>query len=140
MGEFVFFWKPPSAFDQWSPCAFEVNGVLYNCTEQFMMAGKARLFGDDATLSQILAEYHPRKQKSLGQKVRGFDDDVWKRERLEIVAAGNRAKFQQNADLCERLLATGNRQLVEASPQDSIWGIGVGAEDAQKLDPSKWPG
>jgi len=136
----VFFWKPPSAFDQWSPCRFEVDGFVYNCAEQFMMAEKAKLFDDGECRSRILAELHPLKQKHLGQKVRGFCDMVWERERLSIVIAGNRAKFMQNTELRTRLLATGQRQLVEASPQDGIWGIGLGVAEAQSIDPGQWPG
>jgi len=141
--EYVFFWKPSSAFDQWSPCRFEVHGQLYNCAEQYMMSEKARLFGDTATVEGILAEMHPLKQKNMASArgtLKGFDQKVWDRECSRIVREGNLAKYQQNPELLEALLATGDKTLVEASPKDDIWGIGVGIEEAKKRKPKDWPG
>merc|ERR1719215_2497412 len=99
------------------------------------MAEKARLFGDNEMRSRTLAEYHPLEQKKLGQKVRQFDDQVWDAHRLAIVTAGNRAKFQQNPELRDILLATGTKRLAEASPIDRIWGIGMSADEASAVDP-----
>lgn len=137
---YVFFWKPPSPFDQWTPCKFEAEGVVYNCAEQWMMAEKARLFGDTEVRRQILNEYHPRKQKQLGQRVRGFNHALWDSHRFDIVLTGNRLKFQQNFELLSQLRATSDKILVEASPQDRIWGIGLDAENAQRTPQEKWPG
>eukprot|EP00931_Biecheleriopsis_adriatica_P049339 TRINITY_DN28540_c0_g1_i1.p1 TRINITY_DN28540_c0_g1~~TRINITY_DN28540_c0_g1_i1.p1 ORF type:complete len:193 (-),score=48.56 TRINITY_DN28540_c0_g1_i1:401-979(-) len=139
----VFFWKPRSAFDQWTPCKFEVDGILYNCAEQYMMAEKARLFGDERTRQAILKEFHPLKQKNLASAkgtLTGFDQAVWDQECYGIVLKGNMAKYSQNLDLQDALLMTGEKQLVEASPQDSIWGIGLGMADAQATSSAKWPG
>ena len=72
----VLFWHPPSVFSQWTPSPFIVDMVEYNCAEQFMMASKARLFGDDTALSAILASDDPREQKRLGRQVRHFDPEL----------------------------------------------------------------
>ena len=105
-----------------------------------MMHGKAVLFDDAEVAAQILAADHPRTHKALGRKVRGFDDRVWKREREGIVLAGNRAKLTQDAALRAALLATAGTTLVEASPRDTIWGIGLAATDPRAQDPTTWRG
>ncbi|MCY0987772.1 NADAR family protein [Nannocystis sp. ILAH1] len=136
----VLFWQPPAAFGQWTPSRFEVDGVTYGCAEQFMMAEKARLFGDEATRAKILATDSPRQHKALGREVAGFVQAVWDRECLEIVVRGNRAKFTQNPDLRAALLATGDKLLVEASPLDRLWGVGLRADDPRIHDPGQWRG
>jgi ribA/ribD-fused uncharacterized protein len=105
-----------------------------------MMHGKALLFDDQEVAAQILAADHPRQHKALGRKVKRFDDAAWKREREAIVRAGNRAKFTQNAELRELLFATQGTTLVEASPYDKIWGIGLAASDPRAQDPAQWKG
>lgn len=137
---FTFFWRAESPFSQWHPSVFVVDGVRYVTAEQYMMAGKARLFGDDEVLAQVLATPSPREQKALGQKVRNFNDSVWNRERERIVYNGNRAKFTQNAGMLKALIATAGTELVEASPMDRIWGVGLGAEDPRIADPANWRG
>lgn len=142
--QFSFFWQGP--FSQWHKCKFTVNGVDYNCTEQFMMAQKAILFKDDDILEDIMAETDPRAQKKLGRKIRGFEKDLWDKHRYTIVLAGNLAKFTQNEDLKKILMDTELRTLVEASPLDKIWGIGLAeyTEDGYAVDDvydrSKWKG
>jgi ribA/ribD-fused uncharacterized protein len=137
---FTFFWRDDSPFSQWYPCAFTVEGVRYTCAEQYMMAGKARLFGDTHVLEQLLRSSHPKQQKALGRKVAPFDAARWEQERERIVHEGNHAKFTQNRALLDALLATAGTELVEASPLDRIWGVGLGAEDPRILDPRKWRG
>jgi ribA/ribD-fused uncharacterized protein len=137
---FTFFWRQGSPFSQWHPSGFMVEGVRYVCAEQYMMAGKARLFGDAEVLAEILKATSPKTHKALGRKVRGFDAAVWERERERIVYEGSRAKFTQNAELLRALLATAGTELVEASPMDRIWGVGLGEEDPRIQDPAKWRG
>lgn len=133
--------RPTDAcFSQWWQSDFTVDGVTYRTAEQWMMAGKARLFGDDAVLAEILATHDPAKVKALGRKVRGFDDATWKQHRLALVTEGNVAKFSQDAALRAHLLSTGDAVLVEASPLDRIWGIGVGPDHPDVSDPSRWRG
>jgi ribA/ribD-fused uncharacterized protein len=139
MSEYTFFFTEASPFSQWFRCSFTVDGNTFNCAEQFMMHGKAVLFADSEVADKILAADHPREHKALGRKVRGFDDKVWKRERETIVMAGNRAKFSQNPELRELLLAA-KGTLVEASPYDKIWGIGLAASDPRAQDRTQWKG
>ncbi|CAN5882841.1 hypothetical protein BH11MYX2_BH11MYX2_15910 [soil metagenome] len=140
MSSFTFFFTEAHPFSQWYPCAFTVGGRTFSCAEQFMMHGKALLFGDAETAEKILAAGHPKQHKALGRKVTPFDDVTWKSERVAIVKAGSHAKYTQNPELLEKLLATKGTMLVEASPFDRIWGIGLSAKDPRALDPAQWRG
>lgn len=134
------FFTESSPFSQWYRCAFTVDGQSFNCAEQFMMFGKATLFDDAETAARILAADHPRDHKALGRKVKRFDDALWRRERERIVRAGNRAKFTQDPALLAQLASTRGTTLVEASPYDRIWGIGLAATDPRAHDPNQWRG
>ncbi len=125
---------------QWWPCTFTVDGVDYASAEHWMMAGKARLFGDEGALARILAARSPAEAKKLGRLVRGFDDELWTGRRFGLVVAGNVAKFGQDPARREFLLGTANRVLVEASPRDRVWGIGLGAANEKATDPAQWRG
>ena len=136
--DYVLFWGGwPS---QWHPADFTVGGVRYNCCEQFMMAEKARVFGDDAALAQIVKTRNPRQQKAVGRTVRGFDAGVWNDICRGIVFTGNLARFCQDEAARRELLATGDRTIVEASPTDRIWGIGLAQDDPRALHPAQWRG
>ena len=137
---FTFFFTEASPFSQWYRCTFTASELTFNCAEQYMMYAKALRFDDDDTAAAIMAADHPREHKALGRKVKGFDDTIWKRERLNIVKAGNRAKFTQNPELLRLLLETAGTTLVEASPYDKIWGIGLAATDPRAQDPATWKG
>jgi ribA/ribD-fused uncharacterized protein len=147
--KFVFFWghTPPkhdgvdkSCFSQWWMSPFVVEGIEYSCVEQFMMAEKARLFGDDEMLDAILKAKHPKEMKAYGRAVRNFENDTWDKKCYDIVKRGNIAKFSQNPQLGEYLKSTKNRILVEASPQDRIWGIGMSQSNPDAENPVKWRG
>ena len=149
MNDFLFFWGyqvrddgqlGPSCLSQWWPAEFTVDGLPYPTAEHYMMAEKARLFGDDEVLERVLQAAEPSQAKALGRKVSGFDSTRWEARRLEIVIAGNLAKFGQHADLRAYLLGTSPKRLVEASPVDRIWGIGLAADDPRASDPSQWQG
>jgi ribA/ribD-fused uncharacterized protein len=119
---------------------FTLNGVEYNCSEQMMMAEKAKLFGDNEILEEIMKPIHPKAQKALGRKIKNFNENVWNKHARPIVYIGNEAKFLQNPDLLVKLLKTKGTTLVEASPYDSIWGIGLAVEDPLALDRATWRG
>jgi ribA/ribD-fused uncharacterized protein len=104
------------------------------------MAEKARLFGDEAIRAKILASASPRDHKALGRKVSGFVAETWDRSCLDIVVRGNMAKFSQNPAMKAALLATGDKLLVEASPLDTIWGVGLRADDPRVHDRATWRG
>jgi len=129
-----------SCLSQWWPARFCVEGVTYPTAEHFMMAEKARLFGDESTRARILTTRHPKTAKELGREVRHFKQNVWHKERFHIVVRGNLAKFEQNRDLGAYLLSTGDKVLVEASPYDDIWGIGLAADDQRAKNPAQWRG
>ena len=129
-----------SCLSQWWPAKFTVGGVTYATAEHWMMAGKARLFGDEKTARQIVAATHPDQAKKLGRQVQGFDEETWRQHRRQLVVDGNHAKFSQHADLLEFLLGTGSRVLVEASPVDRVWGIGLAADDERADNPRQWRG
>lgn len=125
---------------QWHPSRFEVDGVTYNCAEQFMMYRKAILFGDAAMAARILRAAKARDQKQMGANVVGFVEESWHRHRIEIVTTGNLAKFSQNQGLNKRLQQTGDAILAEANPRDAIWGIALAADDPCAQDPAQWQG
>ena len=125
---------------QWYPCEFEAEGTKYTSAEQYMMAEKARLFGDEEIRAQILKTSDPAICKKLGRKVRNFNQEKWNKNRENIARKGNFYKFSQNAKLREFLLSTGDKILAEASPRDRIWGIGMGKSNPDALDPAKWRG
>lgn len=129
-----------ACFSQWWASPFTVEGVRYETAEQYMMAAKARLFGDDAALRQILAEADPSQVKALGRAVTPFDGAAWAAARFDAVTAGSIAKFTATSALREYLLATGDAVLVEAAPRDQIWGIGLGRENPRVLQPAQWRG
>ncbi|MEU5957743.1 NADAR family protein [Streptomyces sp. NPDC047525] len=129
-----------SCLSQWWPAPFTVDGVEYGTAEHWMMASKARLFADPEAEATILAARTPAEAKNAGRLVRGFDEAVWDRERFGIVVEGSVHKFASTEPLRSFLLGTGSRVLVEASPMDRIWGIGLAADDERAQDPEKWRG
>lgn len=146
--EIIFFWGhtpnpkkiTKSCFSQWYDVYLEINGIQYHTTEQYMMASKAHLFGDEDTLNEIMNATTPFEYKKLGRKVKGFEPSLWDEKKLDIVVEGNKAKFGQNPELKEFLLSTDDAILVEASPYDTIWGIGMDKETALNSKVEDWKG
>ncbi len=129
-----------SCLSQWWPSPFVVDGFTYATAEHWMMAEKARLFGDAEAERRALAAAHPSQAKKAGRLVRGFDEETWQRERFRIVVEGSVHKFGSAPELTGFLLGTGDRVLVEASPVDRVWGIGLAADDEAAADPERWRG
>ena len=130
-----------SCFSQWwNGHRFTENKVVYPTAEHYMMAGKAKLFGDNEHLTKILQCKSPAEAKKLGRMVRNFDPATWEQHRCEIVIKGNYLKFSQHPDIQEFLLNTQNRVIVEASPRDRIWGIGMGRYNENVERPENWRG
>ncbi|KQX13030.1 NADAR family protein [Flavobacterium sp. Root420] len=147
--KFLFFWghQPnkdgsisKTCFSQWWLSSFEVEGITYKTAEHWMMAKKAALFNDNEVLEKIIESNSPAEAKKLGREVKNYDDKLWLANRFEIVKQGNYHKFSQNADLKEFLINTNDRVLVEASPVDPIWGIGMASDDKDVMNPEKWKG
>ena len=129
-----------ACLSQWWEADFVAAGVTYRSTEHWMMAEKARLFGDDAALAKILAARSPAEAKKLGREIAAFVPEVWESHKVEIVKAGNLHKFRQHKNLAQFLMATNDRVLVEASPVDTIWGIGLAADSPDAEKPERWLG
>lgn len=129
-----------SCFSQWWPAAFTVDGVTYPTAEHYMMTGKARLFNDTEMAASIPHAKTPAEAKALGRKVKGYDNALWAEHCMAIVIAGNTAKFSQHPELGDWLRKTGHKVLVEASPVDPIWGIGLAQSDPLAQHPSTWAG
>jgi len=147
--DYLFFWGhqeneqgkiTASCLSQWWPSKFNVEGVEYYTAEHWMMAQKAQLFGDKKMKEKILQAETPLEAKNRGRKVRNFDPQVWENNRFEIVCKGNFHKFQQHEKLRAFLLSTEQRVLVEASPLDTIWGIGLSKNNERATDPKQWRG
>ena len=146
--DYLYFWKAtkeaggvgPGCFSQWWPSPFRIGEQEYPTAEHFMMYSKANLFGDEEIAKQILETESPKEVKSLGRQVRDFDSDLWREHRFAVVLRGNLAKFSQNPELKEYIFTTGESIIVEASPTDTIWGIGLTEEQARTVSPDGWKG
>lgn len=146
---FLYFWghRPrsdgvlgPSCLSQWWPAPFEIDGQRYATAEHYMMWRKAMLFGDARAAAAVLADPDPATAKAVGRTVAGFDGAVWDVHRFAAVVDGNLAKFSAEPALRDYLLGTGAQVIVEASPVDPIWGIGLAANHPDAGTPSRWPG
>jgi len=137
----VMFWRPPS-FGNWTICPFEMHNHKFNCAEQAMMWCKAQLFGDEEIAKVILATLDPKEHKDLRRKVQGFVQSIWDEKCLGIMTDVLMHKFSQNQDYAVELLKTGSKVLVECSPMDKIWGIGMNAKQFIKIgeDVTKYKG
>ena len=135
--KYTFFYK--SKLSQWHIVDFVVDGIKYNCCEQYMMASKAKLFNDKETLAKIMAATHPREHQNLGRIVNGYNQETWDKNKYSIVRNGNYHRFKQNKQDLEWLLAT-EGTLVEASPIDKIWGVGLSADNPLIKDEKNWLG
>lgn len=146
--EYLFFWghqKPKngvskSCFSQWYESPFSDDGVQYKTAEHYMMAEKAKLFNDEQILSKILNANKPIEVKKLGRKIQNFKEDTWLKHRFDIVRKANLLKFDQNSKFKDFLLNTNNKVLVEASPVDNVWGIGMASDNPLVQDPQNWKG
>ena len=147
--EFVFFWghRPSkngqiskSCFSQWWSVEFTIDGIIYHSAEQYMMAMKAKLFEDKDILEKILMCKTPIEAKKLGRKVKGFDLKQWAQQSYDIVKKGKYYKFKQNKPLLDFLLKTSPKVIVEASPVDPIWGIGLAEDHKDVHNPTLWKG
>lgn len=137
-GPFALFWG--GLFSNWYKAPFIIEDIKYNCVEQYMMAQKAILFKDATSLQLIMNTSDPEKQKALGRKVLNYNDTIWRTHKYPVVAKACFAKFDQNFDIQQVLLATNPLIIVEASPYDAQWGIGLGADHPDVINPGLWKG
>lgn len=136
--KYYFFWKGP--LSQWKVSFFKEDGITYNCAEQYMMYKKALLFNDEETAKAIMNTPVPKEHQELGRQVKNFNQEVWNEHARDIVYQANILKFSQSPLLLKQLLATGDKILVEASPFDAIWGIGLDEDQAVRTPDTEWKG
>lgn len=135
---FVFFWS--GYLSQWFKSPFEEEGVKFNTCEQYMMYWKAKYFKDDDIAQLILEAKTPKEQKLLGRQIKNFDSDEWNKVCKLIVYNGNYLKFSPSFKYYRKFLDTAPKELVEASPYDKIWGVGLKYDNDLILDKSNWNG
>ncbi len=147
--DYLFFWGHQPSKDgsiiktcmsQWWLADFSENSIVYRTAEHYMMAGKAKLFNDMEVFDRIISKTSPKDVKDLGRQIKNFDAEAWNENKYEIVKRGNFLKFSQNESLKQFLIQTKNKVLVEASPVDAIWGIGLAEDDQNAKDPASWKG
>lgn len=138
MANYTIFYSGP--FSNWHRSPFMWKGQEFNTSEQAMMWAKAKQFNDDATAQKIMETLNPAEQKALGRQVKNYDDTVWASVRYDLAVDFLLAKFTSTQGLKDKLLETKDTILVEASPTDVIWGIGMAGNNPDVFDESKWRG
>lgn len=147
--DYLFFWGHQPSRDgsiiktclsQWWNSPFVEEGVSYKTAEHYMMAKKALLFNDREVMNRILDKESPKDVKDLGKQVKDFNSVIWDENKYEIVRQGNLLKFSQNKLLKEFMVKTGSKVLVEASPVDTVWGIGLAEDNSKAKVPTEWIG
>ncbi len=146
--KYIFFWSHKnngdeitrSCLSQWYESIFVYEGFEYKSAEHWMMAQKAKLFNSYDIFKKIINCRSPGEAKKLGREIPGFNDKTWDNEKYEIVIKGNLLKFSQNEKPYEYLINTKDRVIVEASPLDKIWGIGLPHDDKNINNPYYWKG
>jgi hypothetical protein len=139
----IYFWG--GIFSQWAMCNITWispgnHNYIFNCAEQAMMYRKALTFNDDVAAEKVLMANDPRDQKAIGRTIKNYSDEVWDKVKFDIVVENNYLKFSQNPAWKELLIFTNGYELVEASPYDKVWGVGLGEDNPDVLDKSKWQG
>lgn len=136
---YTYFWRAKSPFSNWHYSEFEVDGEKFVNMEQYMMWSKAMIMEDYASAQKIMETTDPKECKALGRKVKPFYANLWNQHKENIVYTGCYAKFNQNPKL-KKVLLESEGELVEASPYDKIWGIGLSEVEARKkiIRPLAW--
>lgn len=134
----TYFWG--GVYSQWHKHDITIDGITFNCCEQYMMYRKAMVFNDIACAKKILNEKDPREQKKLGRSVANFIPSIWESVARDFVFRANMAKFGNDYTLRAEIFSTENTLLVEASPYDTIWGIGFDEDAASKTPVDEWKG
>jgi len=137
---YYYFGETKHPFSQWHKCSFELEDLIFTSAEQYMMYGKAILFGDKETATKILRTKNVREQKQLGRQVANFDKEIWDLNAPTIVYRGNKEKFKQNKEFLDLLLSTKGKTIVEASPDDNIWGISLTEKQEEAKSIFTWKG
>jgi ribA/ribD-fused uncharacterized protein len=146
MIDIIYFWGIEDKLSNFYPCKFFHNGELLNCSEQGYMLEKATFFLDFDMAIKIRQLTDPAQHKKAGKLVKGFDSSLWNKYKVEkmfnvcLSKFYDKPWFKPDNELTDYLLSTDDALLVEASPYDKEWGIGLSKYEAMKIDPSLWPG
>ncbi len=124
----------------WEASPMTIDGIVYTCVEQYMMAEKCRTFGDQKTLARVMATADPEDQKRYGRQAGPYNEEAWAARRYWAVLRGTLEKYRQNHHLMAFLANEPTGIFVEASPSDTVWGIGMSQTDAGIEDPANWRG
>ena len=138
--DYYYFYATKHPFSQWHKSSFRIDDFEFNSAEQFMMFSKAKLFGDFEIADKILKSKDVREQKMLGRQVKGFEINIWESEAMNFIYIGNKVKFTQNNEFKDLLVSTNGKTLVEASPTDIIWGIGLEESNENSKNIWTWRG
>lgn len=136
--KYVFFWG--SELSNWYECKFRYKNLTFFNSEQAFMWEKAIFFGDMDTAALIMKTPAPNQCKKLGRIVKNFNAEKWLEAGYKVMVDVNMAKFSQKLILKDVLLSTEDKIIVEASPYDTIWGIGLYHDDDRVLDEKNWKG
>jgi ribA/ribD-fused uncharacterized protein len=137
----IYFWG--SFLSNWIPSNLNIpyDKRNFSNSEQLFMYLKAKYFGDTEMAERIVIEgTHPRDAKNLGRNVQGYQEKKWDEVRKDAMLTAVYYKFATNSDLKKKLLATGDKILVEGTPFDSIWGVMIRWDDDRILDEKNWKG
>lgn len=167
---YTYFWKSQSIFSQWHPSKFIYKDITFSSAEQFMMYSKAKLFGADDIAQKIIDynekplikqflngelsdtdicndkgmlrewDAYQKAIKDHGREVKDYVEAVWVEKRVPIVSVASREKYDQNPSYKAELMKCSGTKMVEASPYDKIWGIGLDQYKAEKIPAEQWPG
>ena len=140
--KFTFFYRSNNVFSQWYEGApFTKFGITFKTAENFMMWRKGLLFGAPQLVLDKIIQASPRDAKRMGRNlIQFFNEGIWDVAARPLVAEGNYAKFSQNREALAALLRTEGTTLVEASPTDRVWGIGLTADDPRAQQRETWLG
>lgn len=142
--EYVFFWGDDDIYSNFyiTPTPMVIGGktIMFRSSEHAFMYIKALYFCDLKSADLIIKTSHPYDAKKIGRKVKNFNDILWSAISMTVMYDVNLAKFSHTEILRQCLLETGDRIIVEASPYDKIWGIGLAENDPKALDQSNWKG
>ncbi len=133
----IFFWG--GFLSNWQPSQFKYKGLTFFTSEQAFMWEKALFFHDMEAAAQIMKTPEPSTCKKIGRKVKNFQADQWMKKAYQVMVDVNYEKFKQG-HFRLRLLDTYPKTLVEASPEDRIWGIGLHSSDDRVLSENNWKG
>jgi ribA/ribD-fused uncharacterized protein len=118
----------------------EIDGTKYPSVEHYYQAMKAVEFKDEDTLKKVMKTKTSKAVKALGNKVKDYNEEVWKAKQDEVMEKAVRAKFVQHPELREKLVETGDKTIGYADARDLYWSIGTSMGLDKAKSPSKWRG